>query len=57
MDPAVVAAMSAEGHYGLRGMRERAGVIGGRLVAWSEPGEGTEIEVRVPTRAGRGLRA
>jgi Histidine kinase-, DNA gyrase B-, and HSP90-like ATPase len=57
LDPAVLAAMSAEGHYGLRAMRERAGVIGGRLVAWSEPGEGTEIEVRVPMRTGRGLRA
>jgi signal transduction histidine kinase len=32
-------------------MRERAGVIGGRLVVWSAPGEGTEVELRVPTRA------
>jgi signal transduction histidine kinase/ligand-binding sensor domain-containing protein len=51
VDPAVLAAMSSQGHYGLRGMRERAGVIGGRLVVWSEPGEGTEVELRVPTRA------
>jgi signal transduction histidine kinase len=51
MDPAVLEAMRTEGHYGLRGMRERAGVIGGRLVVWSAPGEGTEVELRVPARA------
>jgi signal transduction histidine kinase len=51
LDPAVLAAMNSQGHYGLCGMRERAGVIGGRLVVWSERGQGTEVELRVPTRA------
>ena len=36
------------GHWGLRGMRERAGQIGGELQVWSEPGAGTEIELRIP---------
>ena len=45
---AAVATMGKEGHYGLRGMSERASVIGGRLVVWSQPHVGTEIELRVP---------
>ena len=36
------------GHYGLRGMRERAAQIGAQLDVWSEHGAGTEIELRVP---------
>jgi len=38
------------GHYGLRGMRERAKLIGANLEVWSEDGAGTEIELRVPGR-------
>jgi len=30
-------------------MRERAEHLGGELDVWSEPGAGTEIELRVPT--------
>lgn len=37
-----------DGHWGLLGMRERAGSIGARLRVWSKSGCGTEIEVRVP---------
>jgi signal transduction histidine kinase len=36
------------GHWGLKGMRERAQRLGGELEVWSEPGAGTEIELRVP---------
>ena len=36
------------GHWGLKGMRERAERLGGELEVWSEPGAGTEIELRVP---------
>jgi signal transduction histidine kinase/ligand-binding sensor domain-containing protein len=36
------------GHWGLKGMRERAERVGGELEVWSEPGAGTEIELRVP---------
>jgi signal transduction histidine kinase/ligand-binding sensor domain-containing protein len=41
-----------EGHFGLRGMRERAKGIGATLSVWSRPGAGTEVELGVPaTRA------
>jgi signal transduction histidine kinase len=36
------------GHYGLPGMRERAGLIGGKLTVWSELDSGTEVELTVP---------
>jgi len=36
------------GHWGLRGVRERAQRIGARLDLWSEAGAGTEIQVEVP---------
>lgn len=35
-------------HFGLRGMRERAGRIGGQLKVWSRPGAGTEVELHAP---------
>ena len=38
------------GHYGLRGMRERARQIGGQLDVWTQPGAGTEIELKIPDR-------
>ena len=36
------------GHWGLKGMRERAEHLGGELEVWSEPGAGTEIELKIP---------
>jgi len=36
------------GHYGLRGMRERAKLMGGKLAVWSELDSGTEVELSVP---------
>ena len=36
------------GHWGLRGMRERAERIGAHLEFWSEAGAGTEIQLTVP---------
>jgi len=38
------------GHYGLRGMRERAQLVGGKLAVWSELEGGTEIELTIPAR-------
>ena len=38
IDPAVLASHGVEGHYGLRGMPERAALIGGKLAVWSEVG-------------------
>ena len=37
------------GHYGLRGMRERAKLLGGKLAVWSELDSGTEVELRIPS--------
>jgi signal transduction histidine kinase/ligand-binding sensor domain-containing protein len=36
------------GHYGLRGMRERAKLMGGKLAVSSELDSGTEVELRIP---------
>ena len=36
------------GHWGLRGVRERAQRIGAKLDAWSEAGLGTEFQLTVP---------
>jgi signal transduction histidine kinase len=36
------------GHFGLKGMRERALQSGASLVIWSRAGIGTEIDLRVP---------
>jgi nitrate/nitrite-specific signal transduction histidine kinase len=38
------------GHWGLRGMRERAERIGARLRLWSRVALGTEVELCVPAR-------
>ena len=48
MDAAVLSGQGPAGHYGLSGMRERARLIGGELVVWSEVGEGTEVELCIP---------
>lgn len=37
-----------DGHFGILGMRERAERLGGELELSSEPGQGTQVEVRVP---------
>ena len=50
IDPAVLARQGIEGHYGLRGMPERAATIGGQVAVWSEVGVGTEVELRLPGR-------
>jgi signal transduction histidine kinase/ligand-binding sensor domain-containing protein len=47
IDALVLSRQGSEGHYGLRGMRERATLIGGKLTVWSEVGVGTEVELRV----------
>jgi signal transduction histidine kinase len=48
INPAVLAGGSRKGHYGLPSMRERATLMGGKLVVWSEVDAGTEVELRVP---------
>jgi len=51
-DPEAVVAAKA-GHFGLVGLRERAGHLGATLSLDSRPGGGTTVEVTVPlpTRA------
>jgi signal transduction histidine kinase len=41
-------ATEQEQHIGLRGMRERTELVGGRFHLISQPGQGTHIEVRAP---------
>ena len=48
IDPAVLEAQGASGHYGLPGMRERATVIGGTLTLTSAMGGGTEVQLVIP---------
>ena len=48
IDPQVVQS-GQDGHWGLSGMRERAEGIGAKLQVWSRTGEGTEVELRVPS--------
>jgi signal transduction histidine kinase len=48
IDPAFLSRQGSDGHFGLRGMRERATLIGGKLTVWSEVEAGTEVELRVP---------
>jgi len=40
--------LSAEGHFGLMGMKERAELAGGSLSIQSSPGSGTQVRVDVP---------
>lgn len=51
IDASLLSKQETAGHFGLRGMRERAGLIGGTLVVWSEVSQGTELELRLPASA------
>jgi len=48
IEPKVLKEGGRVGHWGLRGIRERADRIGARLEVWSEPGNGTEVQLLVP---------
>jgi signal transduction histidine kinase len=48
IDPDVLSEGGRSDHWGLQGMRERAGKIGARLDVWSGPRAGTEVELKVP---------
>jgi signal transduction histidine kinase len=45
--------LPAKGHFGLQGMRERAGQIGGMLRVESSPESGTTVTLSVPLSNGR----
>jgi len=48
VEPEVLKDGGRSGHWGLRGIRERADRIGAHLELWSELGNGTEAELLVP---------
>jgi signal transduction histidine kinase/ligand-binding sensor domain-containing protein len=48
IDPRTLREGGRAGHWGLRGLRERAERIGAHLDLWSEPGNGTEVQLLVP---------
>jgi ligand-binding sensor domain-containing protein/signal transduction histidine kinase len=48
IDREVLSADGREGHFGLHGMRERAKLVGGKLVVWSEVESGSEVELSIP---------
>ncbi len=47
IDPRFLADECPAGHFGLRGMRERAQQVGGNLSVWSAPASGTELVLSV----------
>jgi signal transduction histidine kinase len=51
IDARVIDAGGRGGHFGLRGMHERAAVVGGKLEVWSAADSGTEVELIVPAAA------
>ena len=48
IDPKLISADGREGRFGVRGMRERAKLIEGKLTVWSELSAGTEVELSIP---------
>ena len=46
--PADMTSQMLGGHFGLVGMKERVKAIGGDLRIYSQPGEGTSVEITVP---------
>jgi signal transduction histidine kinase len=48
IDPKLLNEEGRAGHFGIRGMRERAKLLGGKLTVWSELDSGTEVELKIP---------
>jgi signal transduction histidine kinase/ligand-binding sensor domain-containing protein len=48
IDRKILSGDGREGHFGLRGMRERAKLIAGQLTVRSELDSGTEVELSIP---------
>ncbi len=46
--PSRLGKLAPSGHFGLLGLNERLGAIGGVLSVQSEPGQGTRVECRAP---------
>jgi signal transduction histidine kinase/streptogramin lyase len=54
IDPSILRTDHSLGHWGLRGMRERAKLVGGNFEVWSESDSGTEIELSIPAASAYG---
>jgi len=50
--PDKIGDIAKEGKLGLTGMQERAQLVGGTIIVWSKPGEGTKITVELPIKHG-----
>jgi len=48
MDSKLLNENERPGHYGMRGMSERARLLGGKLTVWRELDSGTEVELSIP---------
>src|SRR5262249_31147558 len=48
IDVKILNAGMRAGHHGMPGMHERAKLAGGKLMFWSQPDSGTEIELTIP---------
>ena len=48
IDPKDLTDDGSQGHYGIRGMRERAKLLGGELTVWTKLDSGTEVELTIP---------
>jgi signal transduction histidine kinase/ligand-binding sensor domain-containing protein len=48
INPVILGDGNSLGHWGLRGMQERAKLVGGKLEIWSQIAVGTEIAVEIP---------
>jgi signal transduction histidine kinase/streptogramin lyase len=48
IDPKTLGEQERAGHWGLKGVRERAKAVGGNLAVWSKVDSGTEVEVTIP---------
>ena len=57
IDPKLLSNGGRPGHYGLRGMRERAELLGGKLTVSSGPDSGTQFELRIPSSRAYGSSA
>jgi signal transduction histidine kinase len=48
IDPQFLTEQGRAGHYGLQGIRECAKLMDGKLIVWSAPDSGGEVELSVP---------
>jgi signal transduction histidine kinase/ligand-binding sensor domain-containing protein len=48
IDPEVMQRGRRSGHFGLLGIRERSGMLGGDLEVWTDRNSGTEVELSFP---------